>query len=367
MIKFLDLQAQYQVIKPEIDEALQDVLDNSSYILGPRVTDCENKFAALCDVKHAIGVNTGTSALHLSLLAHDIGPGDEVITVPLTFVATVAAIMYVGAKPVLVDVEPDFYTMDPEKVEQAITSRTKAIMPVHLYGQTADMGAIMALGEKYGIPVIEDACQAHCAEYHGRRAGSIGAVGCFSFYPGKNLGAYGEGGMVVTNDDRIADKVKMLRDWGQRDKGVHECLGYNYRLEGFQGAVVGVKAKYIEQWSEGRRSRAALYADCLSGHGVAVPKVRSGCEHVYHVYAVLVDQREKVQEALASDGVQTGVHYKLPVHLQPGYSQLGYGKGDLPIAEKVASQTLSLPMYPELKDEEVEVVSERLALALKAL
>ncbi len=364
MIPFVDLQAQYQKLKPEIDAALAEVLANSSFILGPQVAALENDFAAYCGAAHAAGVNSGTSALHLALLAAGVEPGDEVITTPMTFVATAAAICYIGAKPVFVDLDPKSYCIDPKNIEAAITNRTKVIMPVHLYGQPADMDPILEIAGRHGLSVIEDAAQAHGARYKGRRVGAIGKLGCFSFYPGKNLGAYGEGGIVITNDSEMVHTVKMLRDWGQEGKGNHVRLGYNYRLEGIQGAVVGVKLKHLEEWNRLRRAHAALYSELLADAACATPEVMDYAEHVFHVYAVRVQQREEVMQGLQQNDIACGVHYPKPVHLQPAFAYLGYHAGDFPHAEKAASEVLSLPMFPELTSEQIETVCSALKKAL---
>jgi len=356
MIPFVDLKAQYRALKPEIDRAIEHVLDNAQFILGPAVTAFEKDFAAFCRTSEAIGVNSGTSALHLALLAAGVGPGDEVITVPFTFVATVAAIEYAGAKPVLVDVEPEFWTMNPAGLERAITPRTKAIVPVHLFGQPADMDPILAVAERHGLVVIEDACQAHGAEYKGRRCGSMGRLGCFSFYPGKNLGAYGEGGAVVTSDPMMAEKVRLLRSWGEETRYEHKYRGFNYRMDGVQGAVLGVKLPFLEAWTEARRGRAAEYGRQLADTPAVVPSERRGSRHVYHVYVVRLPEREAWRARLTDAGVQTGVHYGIPVHLQPAYRDLGYSPGDFPVAERAATEVLSLPMFPELTDGQIETV-----------
>jgi dTDP-4-amino-4,6-dideoxygalactose transaminase len=348
MIPFVDLKAQYAAIKPDVDAAIAGVLDRCQFTLGEEVAAFENEFAAYVGAEFGIGVNTGTSALHLALLAAGIGPGNEVITVPFTFVATAAAIHYAGARTVLVDIRPDTFTMDPAAVEAAITPRTKAIIPVHLYGQPADMGALARIAEKHGLALIEDACQAHGAELNGRRVGAIGTMGCFSFYPGKNLGAYGEGGMVVTNDARLARTLRMLRDWGAETKYQHVLKGYNYRLETLQGAVLRVKLRHLEAWTEARRAAAARYNSLLAGTGIPTPIEAEGARHVYHIYAIRTSRREQVQAGLNAKGVQTGIHYPIPVHLLPAYADLGYARGDFPHSEKAAAEVLSLPMYPEL-------------------
>ncbi len=357
MIPLVDLKAQYRALKPEIDEAIQRVLDNAQFILGPAVSSFEQDFAAFCHSADAIGVNSGTSALHLALLAAGVRPGDEVITVPFTFVATVAAIEYAQAKPVFVDIEPTYFTMDPANIERAVTPRTKAIVPVHLYGQPADMDAIRDVADRHGLIVIEDACQSHGSEYKGRRCGSMGLLGCFSFYPGKNLGAYGEGGAIVTSDPALATKVRLLRSWGEEVRYEHKHRGFNYRMDGVQGAVLGVKLKYLEAWTEARRSRAAEYTRRLTGTAASTPAERPASRHVYHQYVVRVPERDAWRAALTEAGVQTGVHYPIPVHLQPAYADLGYARGDFPIAEQAAAEVLSLPIFPEMTDAQIESIA----------
>jgi dTDP-4-amino-4,6-dideoxygalactose transaminase len=356
VIPFVDLKAQYASIKTEVNAAIQGVLDSCQFTLGTEVAKFEEEFAAYSGARIGIGVNTGTSALHLALLAAGIGPGDEVITVPFTFVATVAAICYSGAKPVFVDIEPRTFTMDPAGLEAAITPRTKAILPVHLYGQTADMDAILAVARRHGLLVIEDAAQAHGAEYRGRRAGSMGDMGCFSFYPGKNLGAYGEGGMVVTENPEFARSIRMLRDWGAEQKYQHVLKGYNFRLEGIQGAVLRVKLRHLEAWTEARRAAAARYDRLLAGSGVPTPEALPHNRHVYHIYAIRTAQRQSWQDLLLAQGVQTGIHYPIPVHLLPAHADLGYRRGQFPNSEQAADEVLSLPMFPELTVEQSETV-----------
>jgi dTDP-4-amino-4,6-dideoxygalactose transaminase len=364
MIPFLDMKAQYASIRPEVEAAVLGVLASGQYVLGPEVAAFEEEFARYCDVKHAIAVNTGTSALHLSLLAAGVGPGDEVITVPFTFVATASAICYAGARPVFVDVEPVTLTMDPARLEAAITPRTKAIVPVHIYGQMADMDGIAAIAERYRIPVVEDACQAHGAEYMGRRAGSIGLSGCFSFYPGKNLGACGEGGMVVTNSDDQARTMRMLRDWGQEQRYHHLLKGFNYRMDAIQGAILRIKLRHLEAWTEARRAHASRYARLLSGlPGLATPVEASGRRHVYHVYAVRSERRDELQRMLTSEGIQSGLHYPIPVHLQKAHADLGYRAGDFPVSETASREVLSLPIYPEMTSRQVEQVAEAMEQA----
>ncbi|MDZ8188218.1 MAG: DegT/DnrJ/EryC1/StrS family aminotransferase [Nostoc sp. ChiSLP02] len=349
MIPFVDLKAQYLSIKDEIDTAVLKVLASTQFILGNEVKALEQEFADYCSADYGVAVNTGTSALHLALIAAGIGAGDEVITVPFTFVATTAAICYTQATPVFVDIDPVSYTIDVSQIEKAITERTKAILPVHLYGQPADMEPILDIARRHGLAVIEDAAQAHGAEYKGQRVGSIGDIGCFSFYPGKNLGAYGEGGMAVTNNPEYARTMGMLRDWGQERRYHHVLQGYNYRMDGIQGAILRVKLRYLEAWTEARRTHAGHYDQLLSG--VSTPTVMPYSRHVYHVYAVRSPQRDILQQRLQGQEIQTGIHYPIPIHLQPAYAQLGYKPGDFPHSEAASREVLSLPMYAELTTE----------------
>ena len=358
MIPFVDLQAQYRSIKTEVDQAVLRVLDSAQFVLGPAVQSFEHEFAKYCQTSEAVGVNSGTSALHLSLLAAGVGPNDEVITVPFTFVATVAAIEYAGAKPVFVDVEPDYWTMDPNALDAAVTPRTKAVMPVHLYGQPADMDPILAFARRHGLVVIEDACQAHGAEYKGRRCGSIGDLGCFSFYPGKNLGAYGESGAVVTNDATLARKIRLLRAWGEETRYEHQLRGFNYRMDGIQGAILGVKLRHLDAWIDARRRHAREYDTQLADAGVRLPVEREHARHVFHLYVVRLRDRDRWRARLSEAGVQTGVHYPIPVHLQPAYRDLGYARGDFPVAERAGEEVLSLPIYPELTREQITTVAD---------
>jgi dTDP-4-amino-4,6-dideoxygalactose transaminase len=365
LIPFLDLKAQYRQIKPEIDAAVARTIESAQFVLGPEVAAFEERFATYCKVEHCYAVNSGTSSLHLALLAAGVGPGDEVITVSMTFVATTAAILYSGAKPVFVDVDPVTWTMDSGLIEAAITARTKAIMPVHLHGLMADMDPIMEIARRHGLVVIEDAAQAHGAEYKGRRAGSIGDLGCFSFYPGKNLGAYGEGGAVVTNQAELGRRISLLRDWGQESKYNHVMPGYNYRMDGIQGAVLNVKMNYIEAWTEARRSVAQQYDRLLEKYPCTRPAPPPYSRHVYHVYALGLAQRDDAQKALQAAGIGAGIHYPVPVHLQKAYASLGHAAGDFPITEKLADQFLSLPIYAELLPEQVSEVAielEKVAL-----
>jgi dTDP-4-amino-4,6-dideoxygalactose transaminase len=362
MIPFVDLKAQYTGIKDEVNAAIQGVLDTCQFTLGSEVAAFEEEFASYSQAQYGIGVNTGTSALHLALLAAGIGPGDEVITVPFTFVATVAAIYYTGATPVFVDIDPRTFTIDVKAIEAAITDKTKAILPVHLYGQPADMDPILDIAKRHGLVVIEDAAQAHGAEYKGKRVGSIGDMGCFSFYPGKNLGAYGEGGMVVTSNPEYTRTIRMLRDWGAEQKYQHVLKGYNFRLEGIQGAVLRVKLRHLEAWTEARRAAAAHYNELMSDSGVATPEAMPYARHVYHIYAIRTQQRSEWQQALQDKGIQTGIHYPIPVHLLPAYADLGYTQGDFPHSEQAANEVLSLPMFAELSPAQCKEVSKAVIL-----
>ncbi len=356
MIPFLDLKAQYESIKEEVLSAVSATLASTQFVLGKEVAAFEEEFAAYSGGKFGIGVNSGTSALHLALLAAGVKPGDEVITVSCTFVATVAAIDYAGARPVFVDVDPWTLNMDVTQVETAITERTRAIMPVHLHGQAADLDPILEIARRHKLVVIEDAAQAHAAEYKGRRVGSIGDLGCFSFYPGKNLGAYGEGGMVVTNNEEFAHTIRMLRDWGQEHKYQHVLKGFNYRMEGVQGAILRVKLRHLDAWTEARRRHAAAYNALLADVDVQKPVEMPYAKHVYHIYAIRTPKRDVLQASLQSQGIQTGIHYPIPVHLQKAYADFGYGVGDLPVTEQVSNELLSLPMFAELREPQIEAV-----------
>jgi dTDP-4-amino-4,6-dideoxygalactose transaminase len=356
VIPFLDLRSQYQQIKPQIDAALARAIDSGQFVLGPEVAAFEERFAAYCGTRYCVALNSGTSALHLALLAAGIGPGDEVITVGMTFVATTAAILYCGAKPVLVDIDPATWTMDPNLLAAAVTPATKAILPVHLHGLIADMDPIIAVARRHGLVVIEDAAQSHGARYKERSAGAIGDIGCFSFYPGKNLGAYGEGGAAVTHDPELARRMALLRDWGQEAKYRHVVPGYNYRMDAIQGAVLNVKMDYIEEWTEGRRSVARSYNHLLAGSAIQTPAPPPHSRHVYHVYAVRVPDRDRAQGALQATGIATGIHYPVPVHLQKAYAELGYRAGDFPVTEAAADEFLSLPIYPEMRPDQVAMV-----------
>jgi dTDP-4-amino-4,6-dideoxygalactose transaminase len=357
-VNFVDLKAQYQSIKPEIDSAIQDVISNTAFILGKAVADFEEQFAKYCGVKYSLGINSGTSALIMALQAVGIGKGDEVVTTPNTFIATAEAISCVGATPVFVDMEEKSYNMDPGKLEKAITKKTKAVIPVHLYGQPADMDPILEIAKKKGVVVIEDACQAHGAEYKGKRAGSLGKMGCFSFYPGKNLGAYGEGGGVTTDDEEMVRKIKALRDHGSPKKFYHEFIGNNCRLEGIQGAVLAVKLKHLDKWNDGRRKNAQLYKKHLQGTEVKLPQEMPYAKHVYHVFCIRVKDREKLIEFLSKKEIFTNIHYPIPIHLQKAYSFLGYKKGDFPVVESSMDEILSLPMFAELTEEQIKYTTD---------
>jgi dTDP-4-amino-4,6-dideoxygalactose transaminase len=357
-VKFLDLQAQYRSIKDEIDQAVLSVLDSAQYVLGPEVEAFEREFAAAHDAAEAVAVNTGTSALHLALLAAGIGRGDEVLVPAMTFTATAAAVAYTGATPVFVDVDPESFTMDPAQAATKIAPRTKAIMPVHLYGQPADMDPLMEIAREHGLILIEDAAQAHLASYRGRKVGGIGHVAGFSFYPGKNLGGYGEGGLATTNDPDIARKMRLLRDWGQAQKYHHDMLAYNYRMDAIQGAILRVKLRHLQSWTEARRHLADRYREQLGNLGLRVASEAEGRRHVYHIFSVFHPERDALQEHLGAAGIQSGKHYPVPVHLQQAYASLGHLAGDFAVAEKVANEQLSLPLHPEMTESDVDLVSE---------
>lgn len=360
-VPFLDLATHHEPLRLEIEQAIGRVLDSSAFAGGPFVAQFEREFAAYCGSSHAVGVGSGTEALWLTLLALGVGPGDEVVTVPHTFVATVEAISFLGARPVFVDINPETYTLDPEGLELAISPRTKAIVPVHIFGQTADMDPILEIAGRAGVPVVEDACQAHGAAYKGCKAGSMGIAGCFSFYPGKNLGALGEAGAVVTHSQDLCEQVRMLRDHGQAGKYHHVKMGWNGRMDGLQGAVLQVKLKHLDQTNAARRAHAALYRRLLdSCASIGLPHEASYALHVYHLFVVRVAERDKVLADLADRGVACGVHYPKPVHLQPAYRALGYSEGSFPVAERCAREYLSLPMYPELSPRQVEHVARAL-------
>jgi dTDP-4-amino-4,6-dideoxygalactose transaminase len=376
-IPFLDLKTQFREIEHEILPMVKEAMENAAFIGGPQVSGFETEFAAFCDSKYGVGVNSGTDALRFALMAAGVGPGDEVITVAHTFIATTEAVSQVGAKPVFVDIDPKTYNMDPNKLDEYLNKRLKevgsglqppasslqqqpkAVIPVHIYGQPADMDPILDIAKKKNLVVIEDACQAHGSLYQGKKAGSMGLVGCFSFYPGKNLGAYGEGGAVVTQSEDVANKIRMIRDHGQAKKYYHDMEGYNGRLDAIQAGVLRIKLKRLAKWNEARRRNAQYYKELLSPiKGVTVPNEADGCRHVYHLYVILVDDREGLQKYLNEKGVGTGLHYPVPLHLQKAYSYQGYKEGDFPVTESVAKRLLSLPMFPELTRAQIEYVAD---------
>ncbi len=364
-IPFLDLKAQYDTIAPDIHRELKEVCEKNAYILGPKVTGFEDAFAKYVGAKHCIALNSGTSALHLAMLCLNVRPGDEVILPAMTFIATAWGALYAGAKPVLVDVDPVTRTLDPTKLEAAITPRTKAIIPVHLYGQPADLNPILAIANKRGIPVIEDAAQSHGAKYHGTTVGAIGAMACFSFYPGKNLGAYGEGGALTTNDDNIAKHARILRDHGQSQRYHHDEIGYNYRMDGFQGAVLGVKLPHLTEWSNNRRRVAKLYNEKLASVAreglLGIPSEAGWSHGVFHLYVVLAKKRDDVRAQLEKAGIQTGLHYPIPLHLQKALGAHQGKRGDFPESERLGDECISLPMFPELTNADAEYVADQLA------
>jgi dTDP-4-amino-4,6-dideoxygalactose transaminase len=363
-VPFADLKAQFAQVRDEVLEAFATVAESGGYVLGPKVVAFEQAFAAAHGVKHCIGVNTGTSALHLALIAAGVGPGDEVLTVPMTFIATSWAISYCGAKPVFVDVDPVTYTMDPNRVTDNIGPRTKAILPVHLYGQPADLEPLREITDKHGIPLIEDAAQAHLATYRGKPVGGSGLATGFSFYPGKNLGACGEGGAVVTNDDSLAVRVRALRDHAQTQRYHHAEIGFNYRMDAVQGAVLGIKLKHLEGWTVRRQTRADRYLKLLRDLPLDLPAVAADREHVWHLFVVLHPDRDRIRAKLEEHGIQTGLHYPIPVHLQPAYSHLGYKTGDFPVSERIGRESFTLPLFPEMTEEQQDVVVAALTAAL---
>jgi dTDP-4-amino-4,6-dideoxygalactose transaminase len=363
-VPFMDLKAQAASVRDEALAAITAIFDSAGYILGSQVADFEKAFAAYCGVKHCVALNTGTSALHLALIGAGVGAGDEVITVPMTFVATTWAISYVGATPVFVDVDPDTGTMDPALVEAAITPKTKVILPVHLYGQPCDLAPLQAIAEKHGLTLIEDAAQAHGAKYRGQTVGGFGQSGCFSFYPGKNLGAAGEGGAVVTNDDALAARYRSLRDHAQPQRYHHTEVGFNYRMDALQGAVLGIKLRHLPAWTDRRRELAAYYLDQLADLPIDLPVVAPGRDPVWHLFVVRHPERDRLRADLERQNVQTGLHYPVPVHLQPAYRHLGHTVGAFPVAERFARECLSLPLYPEMTPQHQDAVIEALAQSL---
>jgi dTDP-4-amino-4,6-dideoxygalactose transaminase len=356
-IPYLDLQAQYDGIRTEVLTALEEICESARFAQGPATSDFEAKFAAYCGVDHCVSLNSGTSALHLALRCLDIAQGDEVITVGMTFIATAWAISYVGATPVFVDIDPARRTMCPAKLEAAITPRTKAIIPIHLYGQPADMDGIKTIAERHGLPIIEDAAQAHGARYRGKRVGQFGQIACFSFYPSKNLGAYGEGGALITHDASIAQRARSLRDHAQSDKYLHDEIGYNYRMDSFQAAVLTTKLKQLDAWNRARADRALYYTELLKSSGYKLPTHFSDSESVWHCYVIETPERDRVRSGLNDSGIDTAIHYPVPVHLQKAYAHLGYRPGDLPVTETLCQHCLSLPLYPELSKEKTFTVA----------
>ena len=365
-VPFLNLNLQHQPLRTQFDAAIGAVIDSGAFAGGPFVASFEEDFAAYCGSRYAVGLGSGTEALWLTLLALGIGPGDEVITVAHTFMATAEAISFTGAKPVFVDIDEQTYTMDPALLKRAITPRTKAIIPVHIFGQTADLDPILDVAKSHGLPVIEDACQAHGALYKERKAGSIGVTGCFSFNPGKNLGALGEAGAVVTQDTEIAKKIRALRDHGQFAKYHHSAVGWNCRMDGIQAAVLQIKLRHLDQWNRERRARAQLYQEKLGSIEEIIPPITSPhSQPVYHLFAVRVKNRDEVLESLGQMGIACGVHYPVPIHLQQAYRFLGIGEGSLPVTERCAREFLSLPIYPELTPEQVGEVCDGLKKVLR--
>ena len=360
-VPYFDLKTQYSSIRDEILAALDGVCTSASFSSGPAVAEFEREFAAYCEVRHCVALNSGTSALHLALLAAGVQRGDEVITTPNTFIATAEAISYTGATPTFVDIDPATSNIDAQQIEAAITGRTKAIIPVHLYGRPADVGTILKIADSYGIPVIEDACQAHGARWQNRRVGGLGFAGAFSFYPGKNLGAYGEAGAITTNDDAVAERVRTLRDHGQSRRYYHDVTGYNYRMDGFQGAVLRVKLRYLDKWTARRQEIARHYRESLATTRVMLPADGPDDESVYHQFVAYVENRDSARKALEARGVQTAIHYPVPVHLQKAYEWLGHSRGSFPHTERAADTALSMPMFPEMSAEQVEFAATALA------
>jgi dTDP-4-amino-4,6-dideoxygalactose transaminase len=364
MISFLDLTREFKRVEEEILSAQKRVLEKGHFILGEEVSSFEEEFARYCGVRYGIGVGSGTDALFLALKAAEIGEGDEVITVSHSFVATAMAISRTGAKPIFVDIDPEVYTMDPNGLEDFLMrrkrSRVKAILPVHLYGHPAEMDAIMDIANRYHLMVIEDACQAHGAEYQGRKVGSFGRLACFSFYPTKNLGAYGDGGMVVTNEKKFYERLRLLRRYGEKRKYEYILKGWNSRLDEMQAAILRVKLKYLHQWNGERRKRALMYKRMLERTEVRCPVEKEQARHVYHLFVIRTKKRNVLQVFLKKKGIETLIHYPVPIHLQKAYAELGYRRGDLPVTEKCATEILSLPFYPELTSEEMRQVQEQL-------
>lgn len=355
-VPLVDLSAQYQKISQQINEKLIQIMERGDFVLGEELKLFEEEFAKYCGTNYAVGVGSGTDALHLALLACGIKSGDEVVTAANTFAATAAAISMVGATPVLIDINPNNYNLDLNYLEKAITKKTKAVLPVHLYGQPLEMGKLMEIANKYNLLVIEDACQAHGSKYKEKKTGSFGIVGCFSFYPSKNLGAFGDGGMVVTNDEEIAEKIKMLRNHGEKQKYLHEIKGFNSRLDNLQAAILRVKLKYLDEWNKARNQLAQLYSKLLKETSLITPQVEPWAEHVFHLYVVRSQKRDELLNFLKTREIYAGIHYPHPIHLLPAFKDLGYQKGDFPITEKYSQEIISLPIYPELTEEAVRYV-----------
>jgi dTDP-4-amino-4,6-dideoxygalactose transaminase len=359
-VPYLDLRAQYSGLRTEVLSALEDICESTNFAQGRATSEFEAKFAAYCGVDYCVTLNSGTSALHLALRCLDVGPGDEVVTVSMTFIATAWAITYAGATPVFIDIDPVRRTLNPDQLEAAITSRTKAIVPVHLYGMPADMDRIMAIADRHGIPVIEDAAQAHGARYKNKRVGQFGQIACFSFYPSKNLGAYGEGGALVTNDGSMARRARSLRDHAQTERYLHDEVGYNYRMDSFQAAVLDIKLKHLDEWNRARNNCAQLYTELLKDSSYKLPAHLSDSECVWHCYVIETQERDRVRAGLQEVGIQTAVHYPVPIHLQKAYAHLDYRSGDLPVTEALCERCLSLPIYPELSEEKISRVASAL-------
>jgi dTDP-4-amino-4,6-dideoxygalactose transaminase len=356
-VSYLDLPAQMRPIRKEIEAAIARTLDDCSFCLGPDVVEFEKSFARFCEAQHCIGFNSGTSALHIAMLLLNVGPDDEVITTPSTFVATSWAISYVGAKPVYVDIDEGTFNLDPTKVERAISPRTKAVMPVHLYGHPADLDPLLEICRRHNLPLVEDAAQAHGATYKGKVVGTFGALSGFSFYPGKNLGAYGEGGALVTNDAALAARARSLREHGSTKRYYHDEIGFNYRMEGIQGAVLRVKLKHLADWTRARRRVAQRYTELLADTPLQLPREADFAQSAWHLYVVRHPRRDQLKSHLEANKVGCALHYPLPLHLQKAYAHLGYKPGDFPVAEKAARECLSLPIYPELTEQQLERVA----------
>jgi dTDP-4-amino-4,6-dideoxygalactose transaminase len=360
-VNFVDLKAQYNIIKEEIDVAVKDVIDNTAFIMGPRLKNFEENFAKAHGVKYCLGTSSGTDSLHLALWVLGIGIGDEVIVPVNTFFATAEAVSLCGATPVFVDNDPISYNIDVNKIEESITPLTKAIIPVHLYGQSVDMNQIQSISKKHNLFIVEDCAQSHLEKYNDKPTGSIGDIGCFSFYAGKNLGAYGEGGAVTTNNEELYNKMAIIRDHGSSKKYHHDVIGHNYRLEGIQAAILNVKLKYLNEWNEKRRKNATLYAEYLIDvNQVVTPVISNFAEHVFHLYVIRAKKRDELMAYLQDNNIYCGLHYPIPLHMQKAYLGLGYNKGDFPIAEQYANEIISLPMYPELPEEHIKYVCEKI-------